>query len=590
MKKFFIGVLSSVILFGFTMVINQNPKNHLIYSKEIIEQKRVESQVVQTEKVIFEFNDSITYNSSYEEIESALKSENGTQIRISLEVEDNFPFEDEKAPFDATMEEVDTLKKSRREKIVSHYSEANSNYLSRIEVPEEAEIFVSRYSPYIDIYLSMDEFMENEMLFYDQLTSIDFIEKVYISKDDIYEKNINSAFTGVSLPHPSNIHTLSYDGSGVNVGVLEAGGIIDENLANFVGSSFIIRREWYYTEHVTTHANRVASIIGGNTGVARGATLQSVELSGDPKSEVEWLLDHNVDVINNSWGERDDLLTGNYKSNSAYFDHISRTSWVTVVASAGNNGSSDGWVGNPGLGYNVISVGASSDGTVLRDFSSYKENYSVSKPTLVAPGSDISVPNVPNTEIIDGNLVWINSGTSFSAPIVTGIIALLMEEWPYLKTNPEVIIAALTASSTKMSSTYNDYDTSGLEDKVGAGKIHYENARTAISNSMTFSNSNSTTGYKQTKQIYLTAGQKVKISLAWIVDNNNKTNHNVTDYDLHLKNSSGTLVITSSSGGNNIELIEYSVPTSGHYTIGIYQCGEKKGSLVDFGCISWFIS
>ena len=49
MKKFFIGVLSSVILFGFTMVINQNPKNHLIYSKEIIEQKRVESQVVQTE-------------------------------------------------------------------------------------------------------------------------------------------------------------------------------------------------------------------------------------------------------------------------------------------------------------------------------------------------------------------------------------------------------------------------------------------------------------------------------------------------------------------------------------------------------------
>ncbi len=98
------------------------------------------------------------------------------------------------------------------------------------------------------------------------------------------------------------------------------------------------------------------------------------------------MLDKGCNIITNSWSETNETKTGNYKSNSAYFDYISRTNWCTICASAGNAGNDNGFVGNPGLGFNVITVGASYDNDTLRGSSSFKENFGISKPTLVAPG------------------------------------------------------------------------------------------------------------------------------------------------------------------------------------------------------------
>ena len=293
------------------------------------------------------------------------------------------------------------------------------------------------------------------------------------------------------------------------------------------------------------------------------------------------------------------LLTGVYKSNSAYFDYISRLNWVTICASAGNagdkiykkTGKKIEWVGNPGLGYNVITVGASNDRNYLRSFSSFKEDFSISKPTLVAPGYDISVPTLEDTIIIDGAEKLQNYGTSFSAPIVSGTIALLMQEFPKLKTYPELVISILTSSASRMSTSYNNFDSSGLEDKVGAGKLDYNKAKEAYKNSFTFCN-HSCNGKRSVKKenVYLTKGKTAKISLAWIVDSNNQTNTNiVTDYDLYLRNSKGNVVKYSASGGNNIELIEFDVQESDTYTIEVYQYGDKKGSRTDFGAVSYTI-
>ena len=66
------------------------------------------------------------------------------------------------------------------------------------------------------------------------------------------------------------------------------------------------------------------------------AKLLSVELSGNAVSEIDWMLDRNVNVINLSYGN--DNPTGNYDSNSAYMDYIVNTYKVTIVAAVGNNG------------------------------------------------------------------------------------------------------------------------------------------------------------------------------------------------------------------------------------------------------------
>ncbi|MCK9310241.1 MAG: S8 family peptidase, partial [Candidatus Cloacimonetes bacterium] len=310
------------------------------------------------------------------------------------------------------------------------------------------------------------------------------------------------------------------------------------------------------------------------------------ELSGSPSSEVEWLLDNNVNIINNSWG--DSSPNGEYASTSAYFDYIVYTSRVTVVVAAGNDGNVSGYVGNPGLGYNVITVGNSYDTGAIYVSSSYDEAFSISKPTLTAPGYSISVPNFPNTEYIDGVWYLLTCGTSFSAPIVTGSIALLMQRYPILKMYPEKIISTITAASSPVSG-FNDFDTSGLEEKVGSGMFNYNDCSTVYLNGRSFSFSEShESEYVSEKRVYLSAGTDIRISLAWLINSENNTQTDkVTDLDLHFAYDNGTIITTSSSGGNNIEFIDYTITSSGYYRIKVYQFGPINCEGVIYGSYTY---
>jgi Subtilase family len=93
-----------------------------------------------------------------------------------------------------------------------------------------------------------------------------------------------------------------------------------------------------------------------------------------------------------------------------------------VVASAGNTG--DRIPQYPAAFPGVISVGATDDGGQVAGFSSY------GKVDVVAPGDCVAVAVVPGFDQDHGcpgdgrDGVAFNSGTSFSAPIVSGIVAL----------------------------------------------------------------------------------------------------------------------------------------------------------------------
>ena len=101
----------------------------------------------------------------------------------------------------------------------------------------------------------------------------------------------------------------------------------------------------------------------------------------------------------------------------------------------------------PAMAYNAISVGSFNDnntvdrtGDWISSFSSYV-NLSgyAEKPDIIAPGENIGISNLAYYWIDgDGYVEDVTSGTSFSAPQVTGTLAQLMYVSNNLKVRPSL--------------------------------------------------------------------------------------------------------------------------------------------------------
>ncbi|HJU01777.1 MAG TPA: S8 family serine peptidase, partial [Actinomycetes bacterium] len=191
------------------------------------------------------------------------------------------------------------------------------------------------------------------------------------------------------------------------------------------------------TAPACSHGTEVASVVAaldndtGTTGVAPGATVVSYRVDstgcGIPISYLRRALlqiaaDDDIDVVN--------LSLGGSQWSAAEQEGIDAVlaSGKTVVASAGNTG--DRIPQYPAAFPGVISVGATDDSGQIAGFSSY------GKVDVVAPGDCVAVAEVPGFsqdrgcpgDNLDG--VAFNSGTSFSAPIVAGLLALAPSRSP----------------------------------------------------------------------------------------------------------------------------------------------------------------
>jgi subtilisin family serine protease len=187
----------------------------------------------------------------------------------------------------------------------------------------------------------------------------------------------------------------------------------------------------------SSHGTEVASVVAaldnttGTTGVAPDATIISYRVDssggGIPISYLRQALlhiaaDDEIDVVN--------LSLGGSQWSGAEQEGIDAVlaSGKTVVASAGNTG--DRIPQYPAAFPGVISVGATDDGGQIAGFSSY------GKVDVVAPGDCVAVAEIPGFlqdrgcpgDGLEG--VAFNSGTSFSAPIVSGLLALAPSRSP----------------------------------------------------------------------------------------------------------------------------------------------------------------
>jgi subtilisin family serine protease len=428
-------------------------------------------------------------------------------------------------------------------------------------------IYASQYAPLIYAELSKKD-----------IKAIESREDVIvIDKEGIAEPEIDSAVPTIraNLVWPYNT------GSGVNVAVVEYDGIAFAN-------PYITKGTYYRpsTPNIGWHATMVAGIIAGTDatykGVAPGASLLSANSMDYVESSLieasDWALSRGANVLSLSWGIESD---GYLHVMDKYYDYVStRYPYPTIVKSAGNIA---GHITTPGNGWNVIAVGAVDDQNtdtwdddIMAPYSSYVDPISPhadrEKPEVSAVGSRIkstlnNYPWIPSAE---------SQGTSFAAPAVSGVAALLMSKNPTLKSWPETIRAVIFASAI-----HNIEGASMLSKKDGMGAVVANEAfnvvaRDQVKNNIIYS----TMTYPIIFSIYAPAGKKVRAAMSWDSKSTGAygTDSLKADFDMLIRKPGGIIVGFSASYDNNYEIVEFIAPITGTYTVEINKLRWDAGN------------
>ena len=204
---------------------------------------------------------------------------------------------------------------------------------------------------------------------------------------------------------------------------------------------------------VNGHGTAVASMILGNTdqlpGVAPGSSILSIQIAdaagySDSFKIAEGILsaiDAGVDIINISMGSSGDSAVLRAAIQKAI------DAGVMIIAPTGNSGLNQ--VFYPAANKGVIAVGAVDRNGAVMAFSNYGEAVAVA-----APGYGL------NSAWVDNGAVSV-SGTSFSSPIIAGLIAATMTESG----------GTLTANQAwqVVLNNLNEAGAPGVDESVGGG-------------------------------------------------------------------------------------------------------------------------
>lgn len=292
----------------------------------------------------------------------------------------------------------------------------------------------------------------------------------YIFFDDI---KIDYAIASVFLS-TIKADQLNLNGTGITVAVVDSG-IAYHNDFKVSGSTNqyrIIANEYFSgsggTDDVYGHGTHVAGILGGNgslsngkyRGVAPGVSLINLKVTdkdgmtyeSNVVNSLQWIYNnrnvYNIRVVNISLNST--VAQSYHTSPLSAAVEILWFNGIVVVVSAGNNGTANGpsTIYPPANDPFVITVGASEDkGTAgladdtLAVFSAYGVTEDgFAKPEIVAPGRNIVAPLAQKASTVYvahplhrvGDYYFRMSGTSMAAPVVSGAVALLLQDEPNL--------------------------------------------------------------------------------------------------------------------------------------------------------------
>jgi cysteine-rich repeat protein len=319
----------------------------------------------------------------------------------------------------------------------------------------------------------------------------------------------NTQAAGISNVPPINIAPFGLNGSGVAVGIWDAGQArpTHQDLAPRITVRDLAAPIHDHSTHVAGTICGTGATDASSKGMAPSATAFSFDFAGDILTEMTTAgklppVGDGIVLTSNSWGAATGWALdpscnwidygsagfGAYDNNASLLDNLVRTRRLAFVKSAGNDGTEcgpagiclqsrntdcDGTLGSDGFRYgnveamssakNVLTVGAVEDnGTTKTDFSSCgPADDGRIKPDVVANGRNLnSTGGASDTAHLS------MSGTSMATPVVSGVIALVTEEWKKLhgsrsaalnKPTPDLVKAVLVNTATDLGRPGPDY-------------------------------------------------------------------------------------------------------------------------------------
>ena len=476
-------------------------------------------------------------------------------------------------PEGCSLERARELKRQRRELGRAYYTRNNNMLVQKIDGKNYKNRYVSTYLPVIEYSYTVEEFNKNKNSILSSLSTSSDVKTIDVVGSDKKEDQVLKA---LAKSNASSLYSSSntYKGSGINIGVLEAG-IADKDHSSLSGVNLTVRDEWYYVETKTEHATMMVSILANQEkGIVPDAHIFSVEVFGNLTSELDWLVDNDVDIINISM--RKNASLGEYNDISAECDYVAKQYGVMIVAASCNKDSDNpqGKVGNPGLGYNVLTVGNHGLLNSLNDNSGYVVVDGPAKPNLVAVGSNVEIPGFTGE----------NFGTSISTAIMTGMISALMSQYSDLIGNPGKVMALTMASCAPVTGTLGNTETNGLNEKWGTGLFNYGQAVQGKNSIYVVNNTNTLNAVGGvlvgTLPCGFTIGKPIRISAYWQANATwNSSETSKTTYFMELYDAANKLIATSTCGSSNYMYIYLSEAiTGGRYKLKIYQKGSKAVS------------
>lgn len=280
-----------------------------------------------------------------------------------------------------------------------------------------------------------------------------------------------------------------YRGKGVKVGVFDEGmEATHPGLAPNYDRTLELRG--YNGNNGGVHGTAVAGLIAGTAsgpavGVAFEASITSVPVLGTgaaPLSTATFAWMAQFDVVNNSWGP-----TTPFGFANGVFDRVLAMAvttgrgglGTTVVEAAGNSSDNDGNFNAFAQSRYSLTVGAlQADGDVAT-FSTRGACVLVSAPGVNLTTTDVTGPGGYSPDDATGKF----SGTSGAAPVVSGVVALMLSANPMLGWRDVQEILAITADHTTPSALGTGMTRGNLRNAwtingaktVNGGGLHFSN-------------------------------------------------------------------------------------------------------------------
>jgi subtilisin family serine protease len=388
------------------------------------------------------------------------------------------------------------------------------------------------------------------------------------------EMNVVLPATGINTLHQAGI-----TGRGVKVAFVEG-------LAGQVDSGSLLLRP-VLQDVVDTcptnpkdHATAVAGVMVGRRiwGAGWEGTAPNVELRAAGSCSTSSPELQNATTRAVRWGTRIVSLSWGINPPSAgpaamdrFYDDIVLNEWRSVTKSAGNSNPggpncfqfpTDGTITSPGRAYNIITVGGFDDKNtaIWFDDSEYVCSSRVNppslhndreKPELAAPAVNVHVVGQGPANMI------VADGTSFAAPAVAGLSALLIEKNSTLSVWPEVIRATLMATALN-----NIEGSTRLSDIDGAGGIDAASAASLIDKPQQWGGQFygcSTPTPLVLATVSPPPRTRHRVVLSWDTDPAfaEYATRPSADIDLRIRDSKGNIVQSSLSFDNTYEIVEF---------------------------------